>query len=51
MTTADGTDDRLIRLEGHERKYTSVDVELTPELLDDVLSIVPAPADEEYPPG
>ena len=50
--TADGSDDNLIDLEGVERgTYSFMDVDTTPEPLEDVLPISPAPADEEYPPG
>ena len=49
--TADGSDDNLINLEGVEQgTYSFVDVDTTPEPLEDVLSISPAPADEENPP-
>ena len=50
--TADGSDDNLINLEGVERgTYSFMDVDTTSEPLEDVLSISPAPADEENPPG
>ena len=50
--TADGSDDNLINLEGVERgTYSFMDVDTTPEPLEDVLLISPAPADEENPPG
>ena len=50
--TADGSDDNLINLEGVERgTYSFMDVDTTPEPLEDVLPISPAPADEENPPG
>ena len=50
--TADGSDDNLINLEGIEQgTYSFMDVDITPEPLEDVLSISPAPADEENPPG
>ena len=50
--TADGSDDNLINLEGVEQgTYSFMDVDTTPEPLEDVLSISPAPADEENPPG
>lgn len=51
---SDGADDRLVNLEGDaEGKYTSAHIELepTPEPLDDLLSTLPAPADDIYPPG
>ena len=49
---ADGSDDNLINLEGLEQgTYSFMDVDTTPEPLEDVLSISPAPADEESPPG
>ena len=50
--TADGSDNSLINLEGVEQgMYSFMDVDTTPEPLEDVLSISPAPADEENPPG
>ena len=50
--TEDGSDDNLINLEGVEQgTYSFIDVDTTPEPLEDVLSISPAPADEENPPG
>ena len=50
--TADGSDDNLINLEGVEQgTYSFMDVDTTPEPLEDVLSISPALADEENPPG
>ena len=50
--TADGSDDNLINLEGVEQgTYSFMDADTTPEPLEDVLSISPAPADEENPPG
>ena len=50
--TADGSDDNLINLEGVERgTYSFMDVDTTPEPLEDVLPISPAPADEENSPG
>ena len=50
--TADGSDDNLINLQGVERgTYSFMDVDTTPEPLEDVLPIPPAPADEENPPG
>ena len=50
--TADGSDDNLINLEGVEQgTYSFMDVDTTPKPLEDVLSIPPAPADEENPPG
>ena len=50
--TADGSDDNLINLEGVERgTYFFMDVDTTPEPLEDVLPISPAPADEENSPG
>ena len=51
-TTADGSRDNLINREGVERgTYSFIDVDTTPELLEDVLPISPAPADEKNPPG
>ena len=50
--TVDGSDDNLINLEGIEQgTYSFMDVDITPEPLEDVLSISPAPANEENPPG
>ena len=50
--TADGSDDDLINLQGVERgTYSFMEVDTTPEPLEDVLPISPAPADEENPPG
>ena len=50
--TADGSDDNLMNFEGVEQgTYSFMDVDTTPESLEDVLSISPAPADEENPPG
>ena len=50
--TADSSDDNLINLEGVEQgTYSFMDVDTTPGPLEDVLSISPAPADEENPPG
>ena len=50
--TVDGSDDNLINLEGVEQgMYSFMDVDTTPEPLEDVLSISPAPADEENSPG
>ena len=50
--TADGSDDNLINLEGVEQgTYSCMGVDFTPEPLEGVLSISPAPADEENPPG
>ena len=50
--TADGSDDNLINLQGVERgTYSFMDVDTTPEPLEDVVPISPAPADEENPPG
>ena len=51
--TADGSDDDLINLEGVEQGTYSacMDVNTTLEPLEDVLSISPAPADEENLPG
>ena len=52
VMTADGSDDNFINLEGVERgTYSFVDVDTTPEPLEGVLLISPAPADEENPPG
>ena len=50
--TADGSDDNLINLQGVEQgTYSFMDVDSSPEPLEDVLPISPAPADEENPPG
>ena len=50
--TADGSDDNLMNLESVERgTYSFMGVATTPEPLDDVLLISPAPADEENPPN
>ena len=50
--TADGSDDNLINLQGVEQgTYSFMDVDTSPEPLEDVLPISPAPADEENPPG
>ena len=50
--TADGSDDDLINLQGVERgTYSFMEVDTTPEPLEDALPISPAPADEENPPG
>ena len=51
--TADGSDDNLINFEGVERgTYSFMDVDTTPEPLEDVLPISPAPVEEEEnPPG
>ena len=50
--TADGSDDNIINLEGVERgTYSFMGVDSTPEPLEDVLPISPAPADEDNPPG
>ena len=50
--TADGSDDNLINIEGLERgTYSFMDVDTTPEPLEDVLPISPALAEEENPPG
>ena len=50
--TANGSDDDLINLQGVERgTYSFMEVDTTPEPLEDVLPISPAPADEENPPG
>ena len=50
--TADGSDDNLINLQGVEQgTYSFMDVDASPEPLEDVLPISPAPADEENPPG
>ena len=50
--TADGSDDNLINLEGVEQgRYSFMDVDTTPEPLEYMLSISPAPTDEENPPG
>ncbi|CAN0135266.1 unnamed protein product, partial [Ascophyllum nodosum] len=50
--TADGSDDNLINLEGVEQgTYSFMDVDTTPEPLEDVLSISLAPTDEKNPPG
>ena len=50
--TADSSDDDLINLQGVERgTYSFMEVDTTPEPLEDVLPISPAPAEEENPPG
>ena len=50
--TVDGNDDDLINLEGVERgTYSFMDVDTTPEPLEDVLPISPAPVDENPPGG
>ena len=50
--TADGSDDNLMNLEGVQQgTYSFMNVDTTPEPLEDVLSISPAPTDEENPPG
>ena len=50
--TADGSDDNLINLQGVEQgTYSFMDVDTSPQPLEDVLPISPAPADEENPPG
>ena len=44
------SDDNLINIEGVEQgTYSFMDVDTTPEPLEDVLAISPAPADEENP--
>ena len=46
--TADGSDDNLINLEGVEQgTYSFMVADTTPEPLEDVMSIPPAPADEK----
>ena len=47
--TADGTDDKLVNLEGHGGPYTLIDADDGEELRDDVASF--APADDENPAG
>ena len=47
--TADGTDDDLINLEGHDGPYTFMDADDGKEPRDDVQPF--APADEEHPEG
>ena len=50
--TADGSDDNLINLQGVEQgTYSFMDVDTSPQPLEDVLQISPAPADEQNPPG
>ena len=50
--TADGSDENLINLESVERgTYSFMDVNTTPEPLEDALLISPAPANEKNPPG
>lgn len=49
--TADGSDDDLINLEGVEGVFSFMDMDVTPEPLEDVLPVSPAPADEEHPAG
>ena len=50
--SADGKDDNLIYLEGVERgTYSFMDVDTTPEPLEDVLPISPAPVNEKNPSG
>ncbi|CAM9606513.1 unnamed protein product, partial [Pylaiella littoralis] len=49
--TADGSDDDLINLEGVEGVFSFMDMDVTPEPLEDVLPVPPAPADEEHPGG
>ena len=50
--TADSSDNNFINLEGLERStYFFMDVDTTPEPLENVLPISPAPAEKENPPG